>query len=241
MTQERIKHNSIEIERNPIERFLMKVKQFLLENRQWVIISLIGLAAVIVISIVSFVLVEHHINKQKTYYGEILMLYAMGNPEDINHVNIAVDELKNLVNSSYFGMTTEMPYFIIGDILYPVKQYKESAENLIKYANMSSSKILASLALQKAAIALEEAGDLDGALVQYKKLLGRYSTSPTYDAFLYNAARVYAMKGDDVNANKYFDEVKANYSQSIFAERARKLQLLLNAGDFPKGDLIKSE
>ena len=53
----------------------------------------------------------------------------MGNPEDETHVGMAIDELKNLVNTSYFGMTTKMPYFIMGDVLYPVKKYKDSAEN----------------------------------------------------------------------------------------------------------------
>jgi len=238
MTQERIKHNSIEIERNPIERFLMKVKQFLLGNRKWVMVSLISLVAVIIISITTVILVENHIDKQQMNYGELLMLYAMGNPEDLTHVNFAVDGFKDLIKTSYFGMTTKMPYFMIGDILHLARQYEESALNFIKYADIAPSSILAPLALQKAALALEEVGNLDGALIQYGRLLRRYKTAATYDGFVYNAARVYAMKDDAVNANRYFNEVINNHPQSVFAERAKKLQLLMNAGDYPKSDVI---
>ena len=234
MVQERIKHNSIEIERNPIERFLMKVKQFLLDNRKWVLISAVGLAALLVISIAGSVLVSKHIERQKWHYEQIIMLYASGNRQDAEFVNLVVNELREIIKTSYFGMTRQMPYLMIGDLLYSIGEYKGAAENLIKYADMTSSKVLASVALQKAAIALEETGDLEGALKLYTRLLARYKTFITYDEFLYNAARVYAMSGDTANANKYFNQVINNYPQSTFAGRARNLQLLLNAGAYPK-------
>ena len=234
MTQERIKHNLIEIARDPLEKLLMKVKQFLFKNRKWVLISIISLVALIIISIVAVVLVEHHIKKQKQHFEEIIMIYATsGQRENPEFVNLVVDELQQVLESSYFGTTTRKPYFIIGDVLYSVGDYERSAENLIKYADKSRSKVMASVSLQKAAIALEEAGDIDRALRVYERLLRRYSALPTYDEFLYNAARVYAINGDNSNSNRYFDMLRSAYPQSVFAERARQLQLLMNAGGFP--------
>jgi len=99
----------------------------------------------------------------------------------------------------------------------------------VRYADKAPKTTLAPLALLKAAIALEEANDLKGALEVYKRLEDKYGDSIIADQILYNAARVYAKNKDLVNSRNYYNKVIASFPESAFAEEARKRLFLMGA------------
>ena len=68
----------------------------------------------------------------------------------------------------------------------------EAKKNLVRFADKEKKSILAPLALLKAALALEEANDLKGAIELYKRLEEKYADSTVADQIFFNAARACA-------------------------------------------------
>ncbi len=120
-----------------------------------------------------------------------------------------------------------MGYYALGNIQYSRKEYREAHENLVRYVNKAPRTTLAPLALLKAAIALEETGDLKGALELYRRLEDKYGDSIIADQIFFNAARVYAKNKDLVNSRSYYNRVIASFPESSFAQQARKRLFML--------------
>ena len=115
---------------------------------------------------------------------------AVGDGEKIKGV---ADELKTICRFHLFRLC-RIPWDIMpwAHIYYDQKEYKEAGNYLLRYADKEPKSNLAPLALLKAAIALEEANDLKGALEIYKRLEDKYCGQHHADQIFFNAARVYA-------------------------------------------------
>ncbi|MBP7735190.1 MAG: tetratricopeptide repeat protein [Spirochaetes bacterium] len=221
---------TIEIERNVIERFLMDAKELVRKNKNIVLYSVIGLVAACVVAIGIIVAVDTVNTRNEKRFEKIMDDYgAFSSAGDTEKVNGVVKELKSFVDSTYFGFTRTMAYYALGNILYGRKEYKEAHANLVRYADKAPKTTLAPLALLKAAIALEETGDLKGALEIYRRLEDRYGDSIIADQIFFNAARVYAKKKDLVNSRSYYNKVIASFPESAYAQQARKRLFMLGA------------
>jgi tetratricopeptide (TPR) repeat protein len=220
----------IEIERNVIEQFLMDAKEFVQKKRSAVIYSFIGILVACVLGIVAVVVVDSVNTKNEKRFEKIMSDYAkyssVGDAEKIKGV---VRELRDFTDSTYFGFPHTAGYYVLGNILFSQKEYREAHKNLVRYAEKAPKTTLAPLALLKAAIALEEANDLKGALEVYKRLEDKYGDSIIADQILYNAGRVYAKNRDLVNSRNYYNKVIASFPESAFAEEARKRLFLMGA------------
>ncbi len=217
--------NNIEIERNPVERYLMKVADFFRENRKVALYSLVGILILGILLIASSVFIELRSEKQQVVYEKIMDHYYK-NSSDKKAIEKTIADLKDLADSSYIGFTSKMPYYIMGNLQFELKDYDQARVNLLKFADKSSSDIFIPLALIKAALASEEAGKIDEALKSLLELEKMYPEGMVSDQILYNIGRVYVRKGDFARGKTYFSKVMALYPQSAIAGKAKQRLIL---------------
>ncbi len=228
MSDKFAKHG-IEIHRNPVERFLMIIKNFIKSNKKPAIIALSVLVFLTGLFIAGFVYFENAENAKRTQFELLVEKYY----EEVKSGNSAsasgtINDIIELGKSSRFGFTSKISSYAAGNFLFEEKKYKEAAELLSGFADKNSKSIFASVALQKAAIAYEESGNLEAAFSIYSRLETDYSGSIIADQFNYNFGRVYSLKGDIANSKKYFNIVISSYPQSPYAELAKKRIFMLS-------------
>jgi tetratricopeptide (TPR) repeat protein len=220
----------IEIERNLIERSLMDAKDFVQKNRKIVLYSILSLVAACVIAVAVVIIVVNVNERNDKRFEKIMDDYAkyssVGDGERIKGV---VKELRDFIASTYFGFAHTMGYYVLGNILYGQKEYREAHKNLVRYADKDPKTNLAPLALLKAAISLEEANDLKGALEIYKRLEDRYADSIIADQIFFNAARVHAKNKDLVNSRNYYNRVITTFPESAYSQQSKKRLFMMGA------------
>jgi tetratricopeptide (TPR) repeat protein len=222
MERIKVKSNNIEIHRNPIERFLMYIKNFIKAKRSLVVYSLIVILVLSVLAIAGSVYLEKRSASILLQYESIMDDFQKGGPENPDNISATIERLKSLRASSRFGFIHDMCGYMSGNLYFSQGRFVEAKTALLEFASDSSSKTYAQLALIKAACAAEEAGDIDGALDLYRRLEEKYGNGVLADQIFYNMGRVYSMKGDAMMSKKYYNMVLSGYPKSAFAEKAKK-------------------
>jgi tetratricopeptide (TPR) repeat protein len=222
MERIRLKSNTIEINRNPIERFLMFLKNFIKTRRSLVVYSLLGILVLSVLAIAGSVYLEKRSASILLQYESIMDDFQKGGAENADNISATIERLKALRVSSRFGFIHDMCGYMAGNLYYSQGRFAEARTALVEFASDSSSKTYAPLALIKAAFAAEEAGDIDGALDLYRRLEEKYGSGFLADQIFYNMGRVYSIKGDAMMSKKYYNMVLSGYPKSSFAEKAKK-------------------
>jgi len=224
MAKIKVKTN-IDIERNPVERILMKIAEILKANRKLVLYIFGAIFLGLILTIVASVIVDMRSTDQQIRYEAIMDEYYK-NRKDTKIVEKTIAELQKLADSAYIGFASKMPYYMMGNLYYDLKKFKEARKYLLIFANKDSSEVFTPLAFLKAALSLEEMGKLDDALVSLKKLQEKYGEGMVADQVLYNIGRIYSIKGDPAQAKIYFNRVIAQFPQSVLAGRAKQRLIL---------------
>jgi tetratricopeptide (TPR) repeat protein len=228
MSEKFAKHG-IEINRNPVERFLMEIKSFIKSNKKLVIVFFSILILFTGLFIIGYIYFENVENTKRTQLdGLVEKYYEAVKSGNSSTASVITNEIIVLGKSSRFGFSSKMSAYTAGNFLYDEKKYKEAADLLTGFADKNSKSIFASVAIQKAALAYEEAGNLDAAYSLYIRLEKDYAGSIISDQFFYNFGRIYSLKGDIINAKKYFNIVISSYPQSPYAELAKKRIFMLS-------------
>ncbi|OHD63428.1 MAG: hypothetical protein A2176_01935 [Spirochaetes bacterium RBG_13_51_14] len=225
--QEREAHR-IEIHRNVIERFLMDIKDVVRKNRKLVLHSILGLIGAAVI-VTAGMIVANGVNaRNERRFEKIMNEYARyAGSGDSDKIAGIIDELKNFTDTTYFGFAHSMAYYALGNIYYSRKEYRDARIYLVLYADKQPKTLLSSIALLKAAIALEEAKDLKGSLEIYRRLEQEYSDSLIADQIFYNCARVYGRMNDLFNSRNYYNKVISSFPDSVFVLQAKERLFML--------------
>ena len=219
---------NIEIQRNVIERYIMTVKEFVRENSKKVKYISIAVLAIIAILIAADFTYGYIASKERSRLDTIMDTYRAGsdNPEVAAKCR---DELMLLVKDARTGHAQDMGRFFLASIYFDEKKYQESLEQYLEFAGDSSSDTLfVPLAVNKASICLEEMGKYDQAIA----LIAKYSENKDFmvvmDQMIYNTGRLYALKGDNAKAREFFNQVRTDYPQSPYAEKAKERLFLLS-------------
>ncbi len=221
---------SIEIKRNVIEQFLMDAKEFIKRNRTFTKYTLIGLACAVVIAIAVPVVVQIVNTGNEKRFEEIVdRLAAIKGPAEQDKMNAVIADLKKFINKTYFGFSHNAAYYVLGNIYYDRRSWAEAKQNLLQFADKEKKSVLAPIALLKAALALEEANDLKGAIELYKRLEEKYADSAVADQIYYNYARACALNRDLAGSRQYYNKVISAYPESSYAQLAKKRLFLLGA------------
>jgi TolA-binding protein len=225
MTNKKHGH-AIDIERNPIEKVIMAFQEKIRSHRNLTIYSTLAIVFVIALTILAVVLRENISDKNNRRFEQIVSKYE-NNPNESSQTDKAVSELKTFIDNTSFGDARIKACYMLGNVYYTQKKFKEAHYYLKMFADSSSSAIFTPIALLKSAIALEEAGDNKGALALYNDLEEDHGQSAIADQIFYNYARICKKNNDIFNARKYYNRVMAAYPNSVLAEKAKKGLMLL--------------
>jgi len=221
---------TIEIKRNVIEQFLMDTKEYLKKNRKFAMYSAIGLLCAVAVLIAVLVAADQINTRNERRFDEIMdRLAKIKGPAQQADMNAVVSDLKQFIDSTYFGFSHNAAYYVLGNIYYDRRNWPEAKQNLVIFADKEKKNVLAPLALLKAALSQEEANNLKGAIELYRQLEDRYADSIIADQLFYNYARACALNGDMVNARNYYNKVISAFPESGYAQQAKKRLFMLGA------------
>jgi len=222
------KKSNIEIERNPIEKFLMSVKDFSKNNSRKVITVSISVILILIISLTSYILITRSSEKELIRFEVVIDNYR-SDPMNQEVKDKTIAELQNMISGTRFGFVHEMSHYFLGNILFSEKKYSEAYNMFEAFIKKSSDKdVFIPIAVNKAAICLEELGKLDEAITFLSKYEADNSDSIAMDQIYYNTARLYSLKNNQIKAREYFNNVITRYPESVYAERSRERLLLLS-------------
>jgi tetratricopeptide (TPR) repeat protein len=225
-----IKRNNIVIERNIIERSLMKTRDFLRGNRKIFLGALIGLLVICIAGIGAYLYIDSSMNKIQVRFEKTFEKYRTARESgDSEKARALINEFDDIANSSMFGFYHDINYYMIGNMYFDEGRYDKAIENLVSFADKRSSGLYVELALIKAATAAEETGKVDEALNIYKRFEKNYPESIVNEQAFFNIAAVYEKKKDRSSAREYYNRVISLYPQSVFAQRAKKRLVLLSS------------
>jgi len=215
---------TISIERNAIEKYLMKVKEFIKHHRSPAIIITIIVVAGTLLFVSGAIYYDYRADKDLRSYETIMNDYAAGARDDAAF-NAMTSKLTTLVNSSYWGYVHAEGNYIIAGSYFAKKNFSDAQKFYLKYAD-SSSSVLAPLALFQAGICAEELGKFDQAFDLYKRIEKEFKDSFA-DRVLYDIGRMYQKKGDAVNAREYFNKLQIQFPGSPYNSQAKVRVFLL--------------
>ena len=225
---DRKSRQEIHIERNPIEAFLMKKRDYIRSNKKkvYTIVSAVFFTAFITVAV--FVYMDNYSVKHYAEYELILENYRQ-NPLDETVKTKTINDLKELKENTYFGFVPKASSYVLGNIFFEDKNYEAAFTHLNYYVEKTSAKdILHPIALNKAAVALEESGKNEQALSYLLEYSEKAKDSVMMDQVLYNIGRLYVIAGDKLRAGEYFNRLIDTYPDSIFSERAKERLLLMS-------------
>lgn len=229
MERIKVRRNDIHISRNPIERFLMRVKDFCKAHRKIVLGSIIGVLATGAVAVVLYVYFDSRNASLLTEYETIMDEYrqTIGN-KDADSTPI-VEKLSQLKDKASFGSVYRSCLFAIGNICYSQKKFTEAEEAMATLADETSSDLYGPMALLTAAAAAEELGNTDKAMEFLRKAENDYGTGVFADRIIYGLGRVSSIKGDTASAKAYYSRVITDYPASALADAAKKRLFLVKA------------
>jgi len=218
----------IEIERSPIEKFLMSFKDFSKNNRRAVLFGSLGVILLLVLSLTAYTLLTRSSEKELIKFEVIIDTYR-SDSTNVEVKNKTITELQNLIASSRFGFVHEMSHYFLGNIYYSEKKYNDAYNMFEAFIKKSSDKeVFIPIAVNKAAICLEEQGKVDEAIALLNKYEADNSDSIALDQVFYNTARLYSLKNNQIKAREYFNNVITRHPDSIYAERSKERLFLLS-------------
>jgi len=223
------KKSVIEIERSPIERLLMGLKEFSKHNRKVVLVVSLSAVIAIAAALTVYTFLTRSTEKDLIKFESIIDNYR-SDSMNVEVKDKTVAELQNLIASTRFGFVHEMSHYFLGNIYYTEKKYNEAYNMFEVFVKKSSDKeVFVPIAVNKAAICLEEQGKIDEAIALLNKYESDNSDSIALDQIYYNTARLYSLKNNQIKAKEYFNNVISRYPDSIYAERSKERLFILSS------------
>jgi tetratricopeptide (TPR) repeat protein len=225
----------IEIRRNIIEKSLMDIKDYLKKNKRLSVYFICACFGIAIFVISTFVYYEKREKNESAKLDEIMDTYNKNKEAKIESFNQTIEDLKKLIDSSYWGFVNNNGYYIMANLYFSEKMYKDAKEYYIKFVDKKPTSFFAPLALQKAATACEYLNDYEGSFKIYQRLEMDYKDSFIADQTIYNLGRLYQKKGDIFKAREYYNKVLSTYPQSLCSQWSKRGLFLLGL-DQPKNE-----
>lgn len=221
----------IDIKRNPVERFLMRSKDYILKNRTFVIAGSIFVLLSVVILVVSVVIFDRTTGNQRAELeklNEKFQNYVRENR--IENARGVIPEIISLADSSLFGFANRMGYYYAGNYYYILGDYEEARETLKSFVKRAEKNVFWELAYFKVGVIYEDAGELEKALEVYREIARNYRHGVMLDQLYFYTGNVYSGLKDYNNAEFYYNRVINDFSGSPYADKARQRIFLLGSG-----------
>jgi tetratricopeptide (TPR) repeat protein len=223
------KKSNIEIERNPIERFLMYVKDFLKSRRRIVIYSTVSILVLFSLSLTVYLLLNRSSEKEMVRLEKIIDNYNKSVSEsDPEANNKTITELNSLITDTKYGFVYKMCNYWLGNILFEEKRYGEAYLAFDIFIKKSSDDVFVPIAINKAAICLEEDGRIDDAITFLNEYVTNRKNKISRDQIYYNLGRLYQLTNNQIKARDSFKYVVDEYPESVYANRSKERLFLLS-------------
>ncbi len=221
----------ITIQRNIIENSLMFLKNFIKKNKKAFLYIVLAVMVILILIISGIILYDKKAARDLVKFEQIIEDYKKKSASDTEtrqrNLKETVKNINQLIDSSYWGFVNENGYYVVGNLCYAEKMYREAKEYSLRFVDKSPSSFFAPLALQQAARSAEMLGNFDEAFKLYKKLESDYRDSEIADHIYYDLGRVYGKKGDKFKAREYYNKLIISYPKSMLSIKARKNLFLL--------------
>jgi tetratricopeptide (TPR) repeat protein len=231
-------NRTIDIERNIVERFLMRIKESSKGRKKQILLVIGILFLCAILAITGIVFYNTKANNELTEFEKILDQYYMSSEKDSILEN-TVNGLNKIINKSLWGYVNENGNYIVAGVLLSAEKYTEGKDYLLKYVEKSPSSFFAPLALHKAAIIYEKLDDTENAYKLYSRLEKEYKDSVIIDEVYYNLGRLFQIKGDFLKAKEYYNKIISEFPMSMFSAKAKNRLFLLTYNKEANPNLIK--
>jgi len=207
----------------------MGLKEFSKHNRKVVLVVSLSAIIAIAAALTAYSFITRSSEKDLIKFESIIDNYR-SDSMNVEVKDKTVAELQNLIASTRFGFVHEMSHYFLGNIYYTEKKYNEAYNMFEVFVKKSSDKeVFVPIAVNKAAICLEEQGKIDEAIALLNKYESDNSDSIALDQIYYNTARLYSLKNNQIKAKEYFNNVISRYPDSIYAERSKERLFILSS------------
>lgn len=221
-------------ELTPKEKFLHNITNFIQTNR----IFLLVLLGVIIAFIIVFAIISE-ISKSTTEESTILVEQVQQSfdqwsteTEEVEKQAIEeeilseIDFILDKYPKKYAG---QRALFIRGNLYFAKEEWNGAAESYALLAERFSKSYLAPVALINSAVAHEESGNVDEAIVVYESVLSKYrDVSPQTPYVLFTLGRLYESLDDSETARERYNEIINDFSTSSWTNLARNRIISLN-------------
>ncbi len=230
-----MERREITIQRNIVETAIMAAKDFIKKNRKLVLYSFLGIVLIFSLVIAGFVIYESReredlvrMERIKARYGLDGRASKSGETPGTAAGLQAIEELRNLVSSSSWGIVKNHGSYFIAGLYYDNRKYNEAREFYLKFASDNPKSDFTVLALQKAAVSAEHLGLYSDALKTYQEMEIKYADTPYVEQVFYDLARMYQKKGDLFKSKEYYHKLMTQHPRSVFSARAKHRLFLLS-------------
>jgi len=224
----------IEIERNLVEKYLIKLKHKIQDHIK--IVKKVGVFLILLV-LLFFILLFVHGKIEKSHSNEFFSLLKQydktkimpGGEKRNKLLNQVIQNSTQLCNSLWSSKYSPNGCLVAALTYLEKKDNKNYAKMLNEYVNLNNDKYLGSYILFYAAYAYEASFELEKAYKLYDKLQKMYKTIQKEDIGLYHKARVKYLQNNYKEAKKLFNLLKKEYPQSSYLKDAKNYLLLIKS------------
>lgn len=216
----------VTVHRNDLERFLMKVRDYIKEHRSSTITIIIALVAGLALFIAGSIYFEKQSFQNQRAYEKIITAYENSARDDAAFAT-AVGDLQKAIDKSKWGYLHNNGGYILAGLYFEHKKYADAEKYYLAFADSNDSSVFAPLAIFQAGVCREEQGNAAKALELYKRVEKDYSKTLFMDRALYDIARMSQVTGDIANAKEYYNRLMSQYPASPFVQQAKTRMLLI--------------
>jgi len=218
----------IKIERNPVETFLMALKDRYRKNKKAAQYSFIAFIAFITLLIILVIVVNISAEESRNKFDVLVAEYNKYSAEkNLEKQKETVVKIENLSSDALFGFVSRMGFYYTGLYYHETGDMDKAVSNLNRFISKSKKDIFWELASMRVAVIYEDQGKADMALEAYKKLEADHKEGAVLDQLYFYMGNLYTSLKDPINARNYYNKVITEFPQSAFSARAKKRLFML--------------
>ena len=217
----RIKISKQQMKQDSFTTFMLKAKDFFLEN--WQLTTIIIVAVVLVIVGVTY---YANIKSNKQREAANRMSNAIGELRRQNY-QVAILELNSIIDE-YSGNVAGLAHFYAGNAYYESRNYDEAINSYRRYVDkFHQDKLTTASAMAGIAACLENKQEFQPAAEQFTKAADYYPAGANVPDYLVGAVRNYVNAGMRAEADKILARLEEDFSGTVYYRNAVDLAMQL--------------
>ncbi len=206
-----------QIKEDRFTAFVLRSKQQILENWQFIVIAVVIVALVIAAGVYYVNSQEAHKQESAIRFAEAMMEYRNGNNQ------VAIASLNQILEEHTGTKAAEHATFLLGKVNFDIRSYSEA----IRYWEMYVSKyktdsLRCSASLAGIAASYENQGSFEQAARKYVEAIAALPNGPMESSYRESAMRSFLAAGLTESAQAQLDTLKLKYEDTDLYNRAAR-------------------